>query len=360
MLARIIAHEISQANMRKGGAGNWYTSNVRDAMGIASMMHPEMQDNPVLEHAYKLALAVTSQGEKVWPNNTKYADRAFDIFKRTGRFPTDQKYVKGKYVNGNFQKLNDLFDSHAQEGDPHGHIGALDFLHTKFTAGELAKMGYTAAKGEEVNTPVYGSQILGSKIGQGFYSNLRGKYDPTTFDMWWMRGWNRLTGNILGQADPKAAAKTKQAYLDSLGADAPKRADALRRLAEQDSAQHERDYKQFRAEYDAGTRVKSKRTNAAVAYLKSLSGMNDSPRSGGQRTWMRKVAEQARQILAEHGHHLTNADMQALWWYPEKDLYGQSDKNVDYAQAMTNLAKEKGYNDSAIAQAVATARRRSG
>lgn len=360
MLARVMAHEISQALMRKGSAGDWYTSNVRDAMGLASMMHPEMEDNPVLEHAYKLALAVTSQGEKVWPNNTKYADRAFQVFKDTGRFPTNFKYVKGKYVNGNFQKLNDLFDKHSTEDDPQGHTGALNFLHTPFKAGELAKMGYASAKDEEVDTPVFGSQILGSKIGNGFYSNLRGIYDPTTFDMWWMRGWNRLTGHILGQPDPKAAEKTKQRYLDALGDQAPRTAARLKAMAEADWKQHQSDYRNYRSEFDSGKRVKSERVKAADRYLQSLAGMRDSPSSGGHRTWMRNVAAQAKQILAEHGHHVTNADMQALWWYPEKDLYGQSDKNVDYAQAMTNLAREKGYSDVAIAKALAASRRRPG
>ena len=33
------------------------------------------------------------------------------------------------------------------------------------------------------------------KIGNGFYQNLRGNYDPLTMDRWWMRFANRITGN---------------------------------------------------------------------------------------------------------------------------------------------------------------------
>jgi hypothetical protein len=103
--------------------------------------------------------------------------------------------------------------------------------------------------------------------------------------------------------------------------------------------------------------------------MKSLTGINESPKSGGQRRWMRNVVRMARTILAEHGHHITNADLQALWWYPEKDLYkhlggSRENLNLDYATAMKELAKEKVdeagnriHSDADIQQALGSARR---
>ena len=40
---------------------------------------------------------------------------------------------------------------------------------------------------ENMDTVVKGSFVLGAKIGQGFYQNIRGNYDPLTMDIWWMR-----------------------------------------------------------------------------------------------------------------------------------------------------------------------------
>lgn len=388
MLSRIIAHEISQNivnSKSERSAGSWYTGNVEDAMAIAKMLHPEMEENPFLEHAYKLALAVTSQGEKVWPNNVRYADRAFNIFKTTGQFPTNFKYSKQKFVNGNFQKLNDLFATYGPEK-------ALNMLHSQYKVRDLEAMKLGKIGGENKDEDVHGSAILGAKIGNGFYQNLRGNYNPTTFDLWWMRGWGRLTGGLSGQLNREAAQKTKQRYLDHLAAAGltPNSKQGLVAAAQRDVSEHERNYRNFRPEYDAGAawlktlpkgtnpeeqqlppgvRIKTQRTLSAERYLKSLTGINESPKSGGQRSWMRAVTNRAREILADHGHHITNADLQALWWYPEKDLYQhlggrKEDLNMDYATAMQNHAKEqldeagnRKFSDADIQQALESSRR---
>ena len=54
---------------------------------------------------------------------------------------------------------------------------------------------FQASGAEEANTMVSVAYILGPKIGNGFYQNLRGNYDPLTMDRWWMRFANRITGN---------------------------------------------------------------------------------------------------------------------------------------------------------------------
>jgi hypothetical protein len=91
------------------------------------------------------------------------------------------------------------------------------------------------------------------------------------------------------------------------------------------------------------------------------------PKSAGERRLMKDVAQRAVRILKEHGIDVTNADMQALWWYPEKDLYermggrGVEDLNVDYAGAMKDLALEKGFTQKQIDDVLAAAKaKRSG
>ena len=76
-----------------------------------------------------------------------------------------------------------------------------EFLNSEFTMGELKalpiikELGITVSSTETVNTIVKGSQIFGSKIGGAFYQNVRGNYNALTMDRWFMRFFNRITGN---------------------------------------------------------------------------------------------------------------------------------------------------------------------
>src|SRR5438128_12033168 len=60
----------------------------------------------------------------------------------------------------------------------------------------------------------------------------------------------------------------------------------------------------------------------------------------------------ARALLEREGHTVTNADIQALLWYPEKDIYAKLDSrpseglNMNYAQAWRDLAAKKGVRRS--------------
>ena len=83
-------------------------------------------------------------------------------------------------------------------------------------------------------------------------------------------------------------------------------------------------------------------------------GLNDQPGGGNDRAWKRDVINRARAQVEQRGLTLTNADLQALWWYPEKDLYsklaGRSSEalNTDFASEMRLLAKKKGISDDDI------------
>jgi hypothetical protein len=357
LLARSIASEAQQALQRPGAnASDWYTGKINEAMNVAGQMYPQVASDPNHAMAMRAALSITSQGETV-PSNSRLATQAYESFAQTGHFPTDVVAKKGKFINGNFAKLNTLIDSM-------GLDDAREFLDSQMSMRDLKNMdpsivGKVSAK-EGMDTPVYGSHILGPKIGGGFYQNLGGNYDPMTFDLWWMRQWNRKTGNLVGKQD----AAPQQARLEAAlqdptsmnpgelqaygGQAVPKTPQDLLSTADAVAAQHERDYTNFRDEFNSGARSKSELTLASEAYHDALNGVNEAPTSGGQRTWMRNVGGRARDILAEQGHDLTNADLQAILWYPEKDLYAKlggrpsEGLNVDYASALRNIAQSKG------------------
>src|SRR6516165_1536175 len=320
-VARTMASEIKGAMDRGEASGketalDWYRGKVENAMKIAEDIHPELKDDPHQRMAYKLALSITSQGEKVRPN-TRLADQVYEQFKKTGRFPTNVNAQKPIPVNGNFKKINDLLDRLGPEG-------TRQFLDQEFTVRDLKKMGYNVS-GENVDTKVRGSTILGSKIGGGFYQNLNGNFDPVTMDLWFMRGWGRLTGTLVGNPEAMPAATDRlRAAFKAAGKRAPLDQDKLADMAEEARLAHERDYRENRKLYDSGKKKKSELALASEAYLNNYSGINDQQCGGSHREWIRKVVNRARDILEqEHSVRMSNADMQATWRYPEKELYSK-------------------------------------
>jgi hypothetical protein len=353
-LSNAIASEIQAAQARSGHAGDWYTGKVREAQSVATLLHPEIATDPNARFAWNAGLAVTSQGEKV-PSNVRLSNQVMQYYRENGRFPTNIQAKHGDAMNNNFGKLNDLIDDMGVEG-------AQQFLNRKFTVRDLEAMGHDIG-GENKNTMVYGSAILGPKIGGGFYQNLNGNYDPTTMDLWFMRGWGRLTGTLVGRPPEKPIARFQQALRDQGANFIPESRDDLLERAGDVIGTHERDFAQNRALYDSGDLKKSELTLSAERAWNALKGINEQPTSGGQRQWIRGVWNRAREILGDQGHNMTNADMQALWWYPEKDLYaklgGVSSKgiNVDYSTALQDAARKAGHSDEAIQRALSAAHR---
>lgn len=335
LVSRAMASEIQTA-MGRGGktAADWYTKAIDEAMEHAAAIHPELKGDPLQKMGFTSALAITSQGEAV-ASNVRLAEQAYDVFKRTGRFPTNIVAKSGPDMNANFAKLNRLLDDLGPEG-------ARDFMHREFTVKELKQLGHDIGK-ENINTKVYGSSILGPKIGQGFYQNLNGNYNPVTMDLWFMRAMGRLTGTLVGKADITQQVERFQNALRAEGGRVPSDPSELFALADEAVLRHERDFRTNRALYDAGERSKSELTYAAERLAANLRGVNETPTGGGHRQWMRDRVDRARELLKGLGHDLTNADLQAIWWYPEKDLYaklgGRPSEaiNTDYATVYRDL-----------------------
>jgi hypothetical protein len=88
----------------------------------------------------------------------------------------------------------------------------------------------------------------------------------------------------------------------------------------------------------------------------NLVAYRDTPHGGGERNAMRAVAREVLDELHARGHHaLTLADLQAVLWYGEKDLYEDldDDNQPDYAHAATALATKQGIDRGAIDVALA-------
>ena len=363
-LAEALARETERALGQRGNASKWYSDKMNEAIRVAALVHPEIATNPDARSAWAAALAITSQGEKVH-RNADLAHQMYERFKQHGRFNVDGLPGKrvaskaGAEMASNFRKYDDLIDAM-------GHGGAREFLNQPMTARELKGYGYGLPNGMTMEDQTHGSAMFGPKIGGGFYQNLMGNYHPVTQDLWFMRTFGRLAGTLMDTVKTeKGRQETYDRFAKALAAHGhkvPKTQAGLAKVAAVHLRQHESNYRKFRAEYDSGARVKDELAKSAERLDNMNNGVMEDPGGGRDRQWRAAIVNRARQMLQARGHDLTNADLQATIWYPEKDLWrhmgstggasGEEGNNVDYSQAFQRIARQRGHNDDTIRQAL--------
>jgi len=352
-IAEDLAEEAAYEMEKQGNALEWYDDTISKTLELLSEKHPEIKKDPNAKTPFLASLAITSQNMSV-PENLRYAEQVYNEYKLTGRFPEVGFGEKGGSMKANFIKANKLLD----------RLGSVQevekFLQTKFKVSELNKvtkdfLGQKAETGELADTEVFGSAIFGPKIGNGFYTNLRGDFSPVTMDMWFMRTMGRLSGRLMDlDRDRFDAQLDRLAKAESM--EQASEAELIDR-AKQLKSQHEKDFKNFRDEYDAGIRKQSESTLAAKNIIKSVTGTRDVPANGTERKHLRDITMRAIEKLeAKTGQKIEPAAFQALIWYPEQDLYKNLGVNLrhvrqDYATSTEQLLLEEGYDPRKLKRA---------
>ncbi len=365
LVADAIADEAIAAMGEEGSALEWYDSTIRRTMGMLALKHPEIETDPDARTAYTIALAITSLNMSV-SQNVQLADAAYESYQRDGRFSSRGAGKGASVMESSFENINALLDEL-------GSVEALrDFMDRPFTVRELRDMGYTVS-GENIDTQVQGSAILGPKIGTGFYQNLNGNFSPVTIDLWFMRMIGRLTGQILNSSvDSGRIQRAADGFRNAmssretgaigvrktLGIDpASVTEDQTFDVAMQIVAAHEKDYRNNRKQYDSGRRKKSKQVYAAEALKTAATGLVASPRSGNERNNLRDIVGMAVDKVRERtGQDIPAASLQAVVWYPEQELYRklgskQRETSVDYATAVKALLEKEGYDAQQLERA---------
>ena len=347
ILAEALAIETAAAMEVSGHAGNWYSEVLENAVNIAAEMHPELKTDINARSAFLLGLAVTSNGMDV-SANALYAEEVYAAFKKKGKFAVKGYGDKGPAMESAFELANQLIDRW-------GLADTVRFLNTEFTVGELNELGFSVS-GESVDHVTHGSVIFGPKIGGGFYQNLMGNFDPLTMDRWWMRTWGRLTGGLLPPANQMpegqkekllAAAEADEKMMSELGFTYEEVAASDAKLKKLAAAAHRRYAR-------SGFKEKTALNKAGKNLDLALNAPIIAPRTGTERAWMREVAGLALQKLEQRGMNINAASMQALVWYPEKELYLQNgvgnakSSPTDYEQEFAKLAAKRGVDQSRI------------
>ncbi|MDC0134486.1 hypothetical protein OAI36_00365 [Alphaproteobacteria bacterium] len=392
IIATAMAHEGIKNIGLDGNAIGWYDRKLKAAKAIISSIEPRYQGN---EAAFDYVLAVTSNGIAV-ADNFNYAMEVFREFLDTGRMP--ENFAKGGERTQAMQNAFKFFNAWNNQYGGRGNMPLEVWLDLNFTRRELQQelndfnkannTEFTLSAQEGLDEVVKGSYILGAKIGQGFYQNLRGNYDPLTMDIWWMRMWNRMVGRPFKEPtteanlkkarnkverrmkDPKASALEKQIIKKSLKDLGLKRS-GLYKDTKRFDAFITQLHKNWNSYYKNYQKTNNKKNPPKPAFFKTVGthvknineGLMATPFDAKERSYMRSVTARAIELMREKGYNIKTADYQALMWFPEKQLarklgiqQGRGEDN-DYLDAAILLAQAEGLTNDQIKETLPTTER---
>jgi len=410
-LARLMATEALKPLDTDTNAIGWYDEQIKNAKKILRLIDPRIFESDKNETIYDWALAVTSNGTLV-EDNFAFAQEVFDFYIKNQRLPVKEWKKGGKRneaMRKAFQFANE-YERLVSDGQVRGSFR--EFLSTEFSVKELQKvirdlnqefnLNMSVPADENADTVVFGSYMGGPKIGQGFYQNIIGNYEPLTMDIWWMRMWNRLVNRPL-KPQPKPAelrrkrTQTRDKLIELARGDISDPDTAVVRVVlGLDPFKFTTRSKPFKgALTDTGLTLSDLRKNDTFdqfvpafnrAWNRYYAGyqsennrnpdkpqiFNDmdvlqgdiygavqaTPANGTERQYMREVTKRAQELLRETGVDIEIADLQALLWYPEKNLFEaigvkrKKGESTDYERAARILAKKGGYNEKQIDEAL--------
>ena len=335
LIARQVVNEVRWAVARNNSGANWYSSTIDNAMAYAAALHPELETDRVAATAFRLAVAITSNGMDV-ESNAKYAEQVYVAFKDKGKFPDIGFGTTANAMKSSFKLLNGLVEKN-------GWDETIDFLTGAFTVRELKDLGFKV-NGELMDTQLNGSMIFGPKIG-AFFQNLSGNYDPITMDRWFMRSWGRYTGT--NNPDPARLQKNLKS-LRALIKEMPRapKGYTKKQLMKDDDALLLFAKKTYDAFSASGFKDRSEINNAARNMMNAIAPVI-TPRNGKERLWIREVIQEAQAQLAAQGMDINSASLQATIWYLEKDLYaangvkGKKQEPTDYEREFAKIVKAR-------------------
>lgn len=336
-----LADEISYQLSQSDNAIGWYEEKVSNMMEVLGVIYPELNTDKNNEMVMKAFLAITSQGTEV-DENIRNAVKQYEHYRETGNIRIWGTGKSIKAMEGNHQLLSNLVQKM-------GLDETTKFLETPYSVRELKAFDYEVS-GELMSYEGRGALVFGPKIGS-FYGNLYGHYESLTADLWFSRTWNRISGNLLASANVSKLKSSEQqvlSLLKNVRAVKPHLNGYDRRKLIQDA---ELRLEWAASVHSAWSRKGYKNSSDELRVIKRYDEVNtqleDAPRNGEERAFMRSVIEGVRELLKEDGIDINTADAQAVLWYHEKDLYaklGVADSRseaTDYEQAARRLLAQK-------------------
>ena len=356
-LARALVHEAMYSLSLDGHAVGWYDRKIHEALAVSAIAHPEILTNPDANLAFRLIAAVTSNGHAV-RDNFLLTHQVYADWKKNGEFPTEFEGggTRAPAMKIAFDKLNTIV---GERGSAEAERQLMTLRPVRAIEKEFGVKISGELKDALVPTAV---GIGGPKIGN-FFANLSGYFDSPTMDLWFMRTIGRMTGGIIatkpglvGHLDKMLGILPESGLVHGVDvAKIRKEVAAYKALSPEQQLDPEQTIKTLknteqygRSQYarfaamDANGKTftdKSPANENARSLKSNLSALVEAPSNGTQREQLRQVVGRSLELLESHGVKLNAADLQAVLWYYEKNLYGklgdisESAKPWDYASA---------------------------
>ena len=416
-IATMMAAEVQLGLQNSGNAFDWYSGALDRALDVISVDYPMLTDDAAAADAgfgtaansrfvFTYIMAVTSQNLDVSANSVA-TDNAFKAM--LPRVKAGNYNMLGSWATGdkqeamakNFNKFGPILKAMPGATFADKLTGMDELFRQSRTVKEWVALmkekgiPYTAPSQTAVDAVVYGSSLLGPKIGNGFWQNLNGNYSPLTIDLWMRRTWGRLTGKSIGNPDAlpgqrdrfkraiirsrsqkqgvedhveaaRAEVRLIEGYLkqtslsefptkkafneetrqlkadlkeaqevaaDLRGVKAPKPwrpeyntdQDALLAYAKEALSTWNQEYSRLKETSnlkEVPAELQPTWARAAKTIITNLAKPLDQVANGTQRKQIEAAGAMALEILATRGVNMTMADMQAVLWYPEKELWG--------------------------------------
>lgn len=320
VVSDLIAHEAVQAMKTDGNAGEWYQQKVANAMSLAAQEFPELTTDPNAKFAFTSIMAITSNGASV-PENSVNTFEIYRSYRDSKVFPDFGVGKEAQAMKSSFALLNRLIQLE-------GIDSVREFMDKDVTVKVLKDEFGLSVSGELMGTKLKGSAVLGPKIGGGFYQNLNGNFDPLTMDRWFMRTWGRLTGTLMADAERKLPVQLAKFREVALGSEyrSKLKADGIDRGQLASDDEYAKSYATKVQSAYANGGFKDKNTiNKASNTFKNSQGEKQAPQNGKEREYIRSVMMLALdKVNQTSGSDPVNMGaLQAIIWYPEKDLYKQ-------------------------------------
>ena len=360
MIAEVeFASDLADGSPLKSAVG-WYSKKFPRALDNLGEVFPELVDEgafapealqlssqPGLEvlgntqNARNLMTAITavlSDGTSVL-NNFNEAGLVYDSFRQTG-FIDDTIKLSGQ-SNKNKKKKLQVIQRLIEEFGP---VEMHEALLKEVPISELKEMvkstGEKVASGYKVATIMPASTAyFGPKLGI-FYANLMGKDGYLTMDRWWSRTFNRYRGTLI----PKVGRENMDEFKSML---------SKRKVINKPASKISDDEAIAEAAVfakknkDAGYQSKIPKAERDKL-LSKANGINktineatlDQPYNGSDRNFMLETTERAQASLKRKGFNLSVADIQAILWYYEKELYGELGARPTQAISYEEITKQ--------------------
>ena len=345
-----VMFEVDEANRNPGrSAVGWYSTKFQNALDNLGEAFPEFygQMNTSLPGVailgnrqnardfFTALMAITSDGAKV-ADNFRFASRAYENFRQTGRIDTEVTFggERNLSMRVNLANIQRVLDER-------GADAMASFLLTKDTVSNLKKMAkaqgidFSSDYKAKMELP-YAALVFGPKLG-AFYANLMGDTGYLTMDRWWSRTFNRYRGTLLAQPTVEGVARVRELIAADRGLDAAS-------LTDDEVLAMTVDYvRSYKAKgYKGGTEIERA---ANTVYKAAFKQLNDTPLNASDREFMIDTTVRAQQALKRKGVDLTVADIQAVLWYYEKRLYGElgarQTQDISYEEIARNVVASR-------------------